>query len=66
MAKRRPLPTVSDQLRDALSKADSLYELAKEAEVDRSVLSRFMSGERTLTLTTVDKLAKVLKLRLVR
>ncbi len=66
MAKRKKPPTISEQLREAIAKADSAYDLAREAGVDRSVLSRFINGKRTITLDTVDRLAEVLKLRLVR
>jgi plasmid maintenance system antidote protein VapI len=43
----------------------SVYELARDASVDRSVLSRFLAGKRTITLETADRLAAVLKLRLI-
>lgn len=66
MAKRKKLPTISEQLRDVLGREDSLYDLAREAGVDRGVISRFVNGKRTITLETLDKLAEVLKLRLVR
>lgn len=77
MAKRKPPQSLSEQLREIL-KAEiegkdgygSAYELAKEAEVDRSVLSRFLTEKldqrRTMTLDTVDKLAELLKLRIER
>jgi transcriptional regulator with XRE-family HTH domain len=66
MARRRKPPeTLSDQLRALIQDArPSLYELAREAGVDRSVLSRFLAGRRTITLETADRLAAVLKLRL--
>ena len=44
----------------------SVYELGAAAAVDRSVLSRFLSGKRTITLDTADRLAEVLKLRITR
>jgi plasmid maintenance system antidote protein VapI len=43
----------------------SAYELARDTGVDRSVLSRFLTGKRTITLETADRLAAVLKLRLI-
>jgi plasmid maintenance system antidote protein VapI len=65
MGKRKKPQSISDQLREAIGNADlSAYELAQEARVDRSVLSRFLAGKRSLTLDTVDRLAAVLKLRL--
>ena len=67
MARRKKLPTsLSDQLRERIAAADpSAYELARDAGVDRSVLSRFLAGKRTITLETADRLAAVLKLRLI-
>jgi plasmid maintenance system antidote protein VapI len=68
MAKRRKPPeSLSDQLRALIGDARlSVYDLARDANVDRSILSRFLRGERTITLETADRLAKVLKLRLVQ
>jgi plasmid maintenance system antidote protein VapI len=67
MARRKKAPqSLSDQLRELIAAAGtSTYELARDASVDRSVLSRFLAGKRTITLETADRLAKVLKLRLV-
>jgi plasmid maintenance system antidote protein VapI len=42
----------------------SFYELARDARVDRSVLSRFLAGKRTITLETADRRAAVLKIRI--
>jgi transcriptional regulator with XRE-family HTH domain len=57
--------TVSDRLRRAISESGlSLNELAERSGTDKGRLSRFMRGERGLTLDTVDKLAGVLRLRL--
>ena len=66
MAKRKkPAESLSDQLRAMIEKqGGSVYELAKDAEVDRSVLSRFLAGKRTITLETADRLAARLHLRL--
>jgi plasmid maintenance system antidote protein VapI len=43
----------------------SVYELAPDAGVDRSVLSRFFAGKRSITPETADRRAAVLKLRLI-
>jgi plasmid maintenance system antidote protein VapI len=65
MARRKKPTTISEQLRDRIATSQlSPYELAEASGVDRSVLSRFLTGKRSLTLDTVDKLADVLKLRL--
>jgi plasmid maintenance system antidote protein VapI len=67
MAKRKKALSLSEDIRAAVSKCGlTPYELAKEAEVDRSVLSRFLAGKRTITLETADRLADVLKLRITR
>lgn len=71
MAKRKSAPTLSDQLREIIRAelkdgSGSVYELAKDAGVDRSVLSRFIAGKRTMTLETADRLAELLKLRIER
>jgi antitoxin component HigA of HigAB toxin-antitoxin module len=41
-------------------------EIGRQAGISKSQLSRFMRGERSMTLETADKLAKVLRLRMVR
>jgi plasmid maintenance system antidote protein VapI len=65
MARRKKPTTLSEQLRDRIATSRlSPYELAQASGVDRSVLSRFLAGKRSLTLDTVDKLAAVLDLRL--
>jgi len=65
MARRKKPTTISEQLRERIATSQlSPYELAEASGVDRSVLSRFLTGKRSLTLDTVDKLADVLKLRL--
>ncbi len=43
----------------------SRYHISKETGVSQAALSRFMSGERSLTLDTVDVLADFLGLELV-
>ena len=67
MARRKKVPTLSDDIRAAIGKADlSPYELAQASGVNRSVLSRFVAGKRTITLETADKLAETLRLRIAR
>jgi plasmid maintenance system antidote protein VapI len=65
--KRKKAPqSLSEQLRERIAAAGlSVYELARDAGIDRSVLSRFLAGKRTITLETADRLAPVLKLRLI-
>jgi plasmid maintenance system antidote protein VapI len=69
MAKRRKrtATTLADQLRAAIdASGKSRYELCKLGGVDQSVLGRFMSGQRGLTLDVADRLCKVLGLVLRR
>lgn len=66
MRKRTTTEAPSDQLRRIIrAQAPSLYRLAENAGVDRSVLSRFLAGKRSLTIDTLDRLAASLKLRIV-
>ena len=59
MHKNRKVTSLSEEIRAAIGKADlSPYELARASGVDRSVLSRFVAGKRTITLETADKLAE--------
>jgi transcriptional regulator with XRE-family HTH domain len=56
---------VSDELRKAVETCGmSRYRIARELGVSESTLSRFMSGERGLTLKTLDKLCEFLGLQL--
>jgi len=57
--------SVADQLRAHVAKSDrSLYQLAKEAGIHRSALTRFMRGG-TLTIESIERLAPVVGLVLV-
>ena len=70
MVKRKKLPaTLSDQLRERIrlwteENDVSLYELATHAGIHRSVLCRFVAGNQNINLTTADRLAAVLRVRL--
>jgi plasmid maintenance system antidote protein VapI len=55
--------TFSDELRLAVDDCGrSRYRLCKELGVAESTLSRFMSGERGLTMKCLDRLAALLDL----
>lgn len=55
-----------DQVRDAIGASDlSLYAIAKAAEIYLSTLTRFMSGERGLSIDALEKLAPVLRLEII-
>jgi transcriptional regulator with XRE-family HTH domain len=57
--------SLTDTLREAIRQAPvSRYKIACETGVAESALSRFVSGERSLDLTSVDKLAEYLGLEL--
>lgn len=56
--------TLSNEIRRAIEDSGwSRYRLAQETGIAQSVLSRFMAG-KSLTLDTVDRIAKVLGLKL--
>ena len=57
--------SLSDQVRKAIdASGKSRYRIAKDLDVSEATLSRFMSGERGLTLTVLDRLADYLGLTL--
>ena len=63
MARRRM--DIEGQLQEAIRKAPmSLNELAAACGVDKGILSRFVRGERTITLTTAAKVATILGVEL--
>jgi len=60
-----PTPRLSDQLRHAIERSGlSCYEIGKLAGVDRTLVSRFVAGARSLSLDTADAVAAVLRLKL--
>ena len=66
---KRPAPpaTVSESLRQAmLDSGLSAYRLAAESGVNVAAVLRFRSGERSLKLESVDRLAAVLGLKLTK
>jgi len=63
MAQRQP--DIEGQLREAIRKTPmSLNELAAACSVDKGILSRFVRGERTMTLTTAARVATILGVEL--
>ena len=63
MAKQRK--KLSEQIRDAVeSCGQTRYAIAKATGIHQATLSRFISGERGLPMTTLDKLADYLNLNL--
>lgn len=58
--------TISDSLRQAITESGlSLNALWKASGVDAGRLSRFLRGERGLTVDALDRLGQVLGLKLV-
>lgn len=56
--------TISQQLRKAIDDSElSRYRIAKMADVEQSVISRFMAGSG-LTTESLDRLASALNLEL--
>lgn len=63
--KKQSSESFSDQLRNAVRDCGTTrYALAKQLGISESTLSRFLSGERGLTLDVVDRLADVLGLQI--
>lgn len=59
------MTTLTTTLRAAIERdGRSVYRLCKDAGIDQASLSRFISGERGLTLESADKLAAALRLKL--
>ena len=57
--------SISETLRDALrGDGRTMYRLSKDANVDAAVLSRFLSGERDVSLRVMDRLCRALGLEL--
>jgi plasmid maintenance system antidote protein VapI len=57
--------TFSDELRRAVARCGlTRYRISRDLGVAESTLSRFMSGERGLTLKCLDRLAALLDLHL--
>lgn len=58
--------TFTDIIKKAIQKSDmTSYRIAEESGLSRSALSRFLSGERSLNLESVERLCVVLDLALV-
>jgi transcriptional regulator with XRE-family HTH domain len=58
-----PTTKVSDQLRRILDECGlSRYELSKRTGIDEGTLSRFMHGERGLSMKALDRLGEYLRL----
>ena len=57
---------LSEQIRHAVRESGlSMLGVARAVETDKATMSRFLSGERGLRLSTIDKLGTLLGLRIV-
>jgi len=57
---------LSAQIRQAVRECGmSMLAVARAVETDKATMSRFLSGERGLRLSTIDKLGTLLGLRIV-
>ena len=60
-------PPLSQQLRAAIEDSgETRYAIAKATGIDQSVLSRFVNGERGLSMNAIDILGGYLGLEIVR
>ena len=65
MPKRNP-KKLSDQIRQAVVDSKvSRYRIWKDTGIDQSVLGKFVSGERGISMETLDVLAEYLGLRIM-
>ena len=67
MAKRMSKqPKLSEQVRQAIETCGrTRYRLSKETGISQSMLSRFMAGDRGLSMAALDVLAENLGLQIV-
>ena len=57
--------TLTDQIREAVKNSElSCYRICQETGIDKASMSRFLSGERGLSLAHLDKVAALLGLRI--
>jgi len=67
MTKKKPVPRLSDQLREFIQNAPiSQNQIARESDLDRATLSRFLNKTGGLSVDGLDRIAGVLGLELVK
>jgi plasmid maintenance system antidote protein VapI len=67
LGKQKEKLTMSETVRQAiLESGQTLYRVAKDSGVPYATLHRFVTGERSVSAETLDKLCAYLGLRLVR
>ena len=63
--RRRQKTDLAAQLRRAIRESGlTPYRVATDADVDRSIMTRFVNGDRGLTLDTASRICDVLNLEL--
>lgn len=66
MTKKKSTPKLSDQLREFITNAPlGQNQIAREADLDRATLSRFLNKTGGLSVDGLDRIAGVLGLELV-
>ncbi len=66
MRKNKP-QTLTSQLRQAVADSgETLGELARQTGIHKSALSRFVNGERGLSMNALDALGEHLRLQIVK
>jgi hypothetical protein len=55
---------LSDQLRKAMADYGTMYAVGRDSGIPATVLGRFVRGERSLTLPTVERLAEFFGMKL--
>lgn len=64
---RRKRQLLSEQLRDIIEGGPvTRYRISRDTGIDASQLCRFVKGKGDMSLTTLDKIGELLRLRLVR
>lgn len=64
--KKKPTRKLTAQLRQAVADSGkTLGQLARETNIDKSALSRFVNGERGVSMEALDALGVALGLRIV-
>ncbi|MDP6151785.1 MAG: helix-turn-helix transcriptional regulator [Phycisphaeraceae bacterium] len=58
--------TMSDQVRQAIKQCgQTRYAISKQTGITEGALSRFMAGERDMTLRTLERIAPLIGVRLM-
>lgn len=66
MPKKPKRKTLSDELRDAVEQSGlTRYAIWQETGIDQGTMSKFMAGNRGLSIESIDKLADLLGLHIV-